>query len=255
MRMEKKILIVEDEQPNADRLQRLLAAIRPGMEVLAVMDSVKKTVAWLVSHAAPDLVIMDIRLADGLCFEIFNLADVQCPVIFTTAYDEYAIKAFKYNSIDYLLKPVEQDELETALRKYESLTKPAAVQQQAIENLLAYLQPKSHRTRFLIPYRDGYQRLEVSEVAFFSSQLGVNTAHLFNGERMVIPHTLETLEAELDPAVFFRASRQYIVQIDAIEQVHNYFNGKLKITVKQGRNEDIVISRRKATLFKEWLDH
>lgn len=250
-----KILIMEDEEANADRLQRFLFKIRPNIEVLDVLDSVKKTMEWLSGNETPDLIIMDIRLADGLCFEIFRHADVTSPVIFTTAYDEYAIKAFKYNSLDYLLKPVDKDELEMAINKYERLSKQTFEQQLSIEHLLTYMQPKTYRTRFLIPYRDGYKRINAGEVAFFYSQLGINYANLFNGETVIIPQTLETLEQQLDPAVFFRANRQYIVHIDSIEKVHNYFNNKLKLEIKNHEDAAIIVSRTKASSFKMWLDY
>lgn len=255
MKVIKKILIMEDEEPNAERLQRFLSEIRPNIEVLGVLDSVKKAVDWLAKNETPDLIIMDVRLADGLCFEIFNLADVKSPVIFATAYDEYAIKAFKYNSLDYLLKPIEKEELETAINKYEALIKQTFEQYNLIENLLTYIHPKEHRTRFLIPYRDGYKKVNAGEIAFFSSQIGGNYANLFNGETMVIPQTLETLEQQLDPAIFFRANRQYIVHIDAVEKVSNDFNGKLKIEIKNYRDTDIIVSRTKAPLLKMWLDY
>jgi len=255
MKAIKKILIIEDEEANADRLQRFLLKIRPAMEVLDVLDSVKKSIAWLSENESPDLIIMDIRLADGLCFEIFQQADVKSPVIFTTAYDEYAIKAFKYNSIDYLLKPVDKDELEAAINKFEQLSTQSFDQQLLIEHLLTAMQPKAFRTRFLIPYRDGYQRINAGDVAFFYSQVGINYAHLFNGETVIIPQTLETLEQQLDPAVFFRANRQYIVHINSIEKVHNYFNSKLKLEIKNCTDPDVIVSRTKAPLFKAWLDY
>lgn len=255
MRNIKKILIVEDEEANADRIRRFLLKIRPAMEVMDVLDSVKKTIVWLSENDTPDLIIMDIRLADGLCFEIFHQTDVKSPVIFTTAYDEYAIKAFKYNSVDYLLKPVDKEELEAAINKYEHLSKPGFDQQLLIENLLTAIQPKAYRTRFLIPYRDSYKKINVGEVAFFYSQVGINYANLFNGETVIIPQTLETLEQQLDPAVFFRANRQYIVHIDSIEKVHNYFNSKLKLEIKNCTDPDVIVSRTKAPLFKAWLDY
>lgn len=132
----KKILILEDEQLNADRIQRLMLSIRPNTEILAVLTSVKKTVDWLATNENPDLILMDIRLADGVSFEIFNLADVKCPVVFTTAYDEYAVQAFKYNSIDYLLKPVEKDELEAAITKFENSLQRSYQQSPLIEELI-----------------------------------------------------------------------------------------------------------------------
>ncbi|QNL51881.1 response regulator transcription factor [Olivibacter sp. SDN3] len=254
MKVIKKVLIIEDEEVNAQRLQRLLAKIRPEYEVLGILDSIGKTIAWL-SHGEPlDLIFMDIRLADGISFEIFNLTEIKYPVIFTTAYDEYAVKAFKYNSIDYLLKPIEEEELETAVIKFESLLQQSFEQHLLIRNLLDYIDKREYREKFLLPYRDGYKKVDVEDIAFFYSQDGTCVATLFNGESNVIPKTLETLEQQLNPKYFFRANRQYIVHIRAIEKVHNYFNSKIKLDVKQSK-EGIIVSRLKATLLKEWLDY
>ena len=251
----KKILILEDEQLNADRIKRLMLNIRPNTVILDVLTSVKKTVDWLAEHEAPDLILMDIRLADGVSFEIFNLADVKCPVIFTTAYDEYAVQAFKYNSIDYLLKPVEEDQLEAAISKFENSIQRSYQQSPLIEELLRQMQPKTYRTRFFLPYRDGYRKIHIEDIAFFYSHLTITYANLFNGEQMVVPQTLETLEQELEPKNFFRVNRQYILHVNSIEKVHNYFNGKLKLQVKNSTDEEIIVSRTKAPLFKTWLDY
>lgn len=199
--------------------------------------------------------MMDVQLADGLSFEIFNLADVKCPVIFTTAYDEYAVKAFKHNSIDYLLKPIEKDQLEAAITKFENSVQQSYQQYPLIEELIAHIQPKEYRTRFLLPYRDGYRKINVEDVSFFYSHMNISYASLFNGEEVVIPQTLETMEQELEPKNFFRVNRQYIVHVNSIEKVHNFFNGKLKIKLKNCPDEDIIISRTKAPLFKMWLDY
>lgn len=250
----RKILILEDEKLNAERIQRLMLKIRPNIEIVNVLTSVKKTVDWLAKNDDPDLIIMDIQLADGLSFEIFNLADVKCPVIFTTAYDEYAVKAFKYNSVDYLLKPIEKDELEAAILKFENAVQQPYQQQFFIEGLLKHIQPKAYRSRFLLPYRDGYRKIQVENIAFFYAHMNVSFANLLNGEKIVVPQTLETLEQELDPKNFFRANRQYIVHVNSIERVYNFFNGKLKIHVK-GSADDIIVSRIKAPLFKLWLDY
>ncbi|NOW98138.1 LytTR family DNA-binding domain-containing protein [Mucilaginibacter sp. SG564] len=251
----KKILILEDEQLNADRIQRLMLNIRPNAVILDILTSVKKTVDWLAENEDPDLILMDIRLADGVSFEVFNLADVKCPVIFTTAYDEYAVQAFKYNSIDYLLKPVEKDELEAAIAKFENSVQRSYQQSPLIEELLRQMQPKTYRTRFFLPYRDGYRKVNIEDIAFFYSHLTITYANLFNGEQMVVPQTLETLEQELEPKNFFRVNRQYILHANSIEKVHNYFNSKLKLQVKNCIDEAIIVSRTKAPLFKSWLDY
>ncbi len=251
----KKILILEDEKPNSDRIQRLMLKIRPNIEIVGVLTSIKKTVDWLSENECPDLIIMDIQLADGISFEVFNLADVTCPVIFTTAYDEYAIKAFKYNSIDYLLKPIEKEQLEAAIVKFEKSVKQSNLQFPLVEELIAQIQPKDYRSRFLLPYRDGYKKVNVEDIAFFYSQLNISYAVLFNGEQNIVPQTLETLEQELDPKNFFRVNRQYIVHVSSIEKVHNFFNGKLKLKVKNCADDEVIVSRTKAPLFKMWLDY
>lgn len=255
MNLIKKILILEDEKPNADRIQRLLLEIRPAVQISGVLSSIKKTVDWLSKNESPDLILMDIQLADGVSFEVFNLSDVKCPVIFTTAYDEYAVKAFKYNSIDYLLKPIEKDQLEAAVIKFENSMQQSYQQYPLIEELLSQMRPKAYRTRFLIPYRDGYQKINVEDIAFFHSQMNISYATLFNGKKVVVPQTLETLEQELEPKNFFRVNRQYLVHASSIEKVHNFFNGKLKLNLKNCTEEDVIVSRTKAPLFKVWLDY
>lgn len=254
MNVIKKILILEDEKLSAERIQRLILEIRPDMEIVGVLSGVKKTVDWLSKNNSPDLITMDVKLADGLSFEIFNLTNLRCPVIFTTAYDEYAVKAFKYNSVDYLLKPIEKDELEAALIKCENVTRQPLSQQVLIESVIAQLQPKEYRRRFLLPYRDTYRQINVADIAFFYSNLNITYANLFNGDQFVVPQTLEILEKELESKSFFRINRQYIVHIESIEQVNNFFNGKLRLKVKNCADPDIIVSRTKAPLLKRWLD-
>jgi DNA-binding LytR/AlgR family response regulator len=249
----KGVLIIEDEEVNAHRLQRLLMKVRPDFEVQGVIGSIAKSVEWLSKNALPDLIFMDIRLSDGASFEIFNLTEIKCPVIFTTAYDEYAVKAFKYNSIDYLLKPVEKEELNAAIIKFENLTQQSH-SQEALKNLLEYINKKEYRSRFLIPYRDSYKQINVKDIAFFCSDDGTTFAISFNGEKNTISQTLETLEEELDPKQFFRANRQYIIHINSILKVHHYFNSKLKLEIKHSK-EGVVVSRLKATSLKNWLDY
>ncbi|MEC3875330.1 LytR/AlgR family response regulator transcription factor [Chryseobacterium salviniae] len=250
----KRILIIEDEEVNAQRLQRILLKIRPGYTVVTILSSIEKSVEWLSKEDGPDLIFMDIRLSDGSSFEIFNLIEVKSPVVFTTAYDEYALKAFKYNSIDYLLKPIECEELEAAIIQFEQFEKSSTEQQTVIKNLLESFQMKEYRTRFLLPHRDAFILLNVNEIAYFYSELGVTFSISYDGTRNIISHTLETLEQQLDPKYFFRANRQYIIHINSIVKVHNYFNSKLKLDVKQCQ-EKIVVSRLKATALKQWLDY
>ncbi len=250
----KRIVIIEDEEANSDRLQRMILNLRNNYKILAVISSIEKSVDWLLSNDSPDLIFMDIRLLDGNSFEIFNQVELVCPVIFTTAYDEFAIKAFKFNSIDYLLKPIQKDELEFAIKKFEVLESSNSVRTLSLTKLLAIFDKKEFRTRFLVSYKDGFKRINVESIAFFYSEFGSTYALLFDGKKIPIDHTLESLEEQLDQKTFFRANRQYIININSIIQVHNYFNSKLKVELSQLK-DGIIISRLKATSFKEWLDY
>lgn len=246
------IVIIEDEKPNADRLQRLIRTIKPEAKVVAVLDSIADSVEWIATNVQPDIIMLDVRLSDGVSFEIFEKVKVECPVIFTTAYDEYAVRAFKHNSVDYLLKPVEQEELHAAFEKLESLS--VKNEQVSLEGLLHFLQPKEYRSRFLLSYRDGYKSVLVSDVVYFYSELKITRAKLDSGLEEIIPQTMEELEQQLDPKSFFRANRQFIVHIDAIQQIHNYFHGKLKLAMRNNPEVEIIVSREKAHALKAWLN-
>ncbi|MDX8571459.1 LytTR family DNA-binding domain-containing protein [Elizabethkingia sp. HX QKY] len=251
------ILIIEDERPNAERLKRLIQGIKPQANILSVLESVSESVEWLDTHERPDLIMMDIKLSDGLSFEIFDKTQlVDVPIIFTTAYDEYAIKAFKQYSIDYLLKPVDKDELAMAFEKYDQLdimvnktTNPS------IEKLLDEFRPKNYRTRFLLSYRDGFKTVMVGDVLYFYSEQKITKARLADGTDEIIPHTMDELEQQLDPKLFFRANRQFIICINAVEHVYNYFNNKLKVAMRKNTDVEIIVSRDKAPLLKNWMGY
>jgi len=250
-----KILIVEDEKPNADRLKRLLLKLRPNIQILSVEDSISSTVEWLNNNDAPDMIMLDVRLADGVSFEIFNKYQVRSPVIFTTAYDEYAVKAFKYNSVDYLLKPIEEDELESALQRYENFMETMPFFGTAIEGLLNYIQPKDYRKRFLLAHRDGYKTVLAEDILYFYTEHGISKAMLNTGTIETVPQTLEELDKQLDPKSFFRANRQFIIHIDAVKQVFNHFNGKLKLELIKNPEMEVIVSREKASALKSWMDY
>lgn len=251
----KKILIIENEEANAQRLQRIVLSIRTNYNIIEVLSSIKKSVEWLSQNDPPDLVFMDIQLADGISFEIFNLVEITCPVIFTTAYDEYALKAFKYNSVDYLLKPIQKDELESSIVKFELLNESSKMQDIGlIKNLLKYVEAKEYRKRFLVAYRDSFKQINVSSVCYFFSEFGSTYAISYDGNKDLVPQTLDLLDEQLDSKEFFRANRQYIIHINSILKVHNHFNSKLKLDIKLCKDE-VIISRLKATSFKNWLDY
>ena len=250
-----RILIIEDERHNANRLQAMVKEIDPSNVVCDILESVIDSVEWFNSQPAPDLILMDVRLSDGLCFEIFSSCTVTAPVIFTTAYDEYAIRAFKVNSIDYLLKPIHKPELESAIIKYRQLVSQNQPDP-AISDLIKIIkkQCSSHRSRFLIPLNDGYKSVGVEEVDYIYSEFKVT--HLVSNERQTYAthQTMDELEEQLDPSLFFRANRQHIISLGIIKDIHNYFNGKLKVVINKYPDAEILISREKAISFKQWLD-
>jgi len=250
-----RILIIEDEQRNATRLQSLLLEINPDIIVVDILESVSDSVEWFSTNDEPDLILMDVRLADGLCFEIFSACTITAPVIFTTAYDEYAIRAFKVNSIDYLLKPIDKLELASALNKHKQFS----TQNQAgamISNLVDIIKKPGavYRSRFLIPIHDGYKTIIVQDIAYIFSEFKVSHLVLNNTEVQAILFTMDELEEQLNPDLFFRANRQHLISLHSIKSIHNYFNGKLKVMLHGREDVEIFISREKASLFKQWLD-
>ncbi|MFD2555519.1 LytR/AlgR family response regulator transcription factor [Sphingobacterium tabacisoli] len=247
------VLIIEDEQPNAERLKRLILEIRPQAVILDVLESISESVDWLSNNPFPDVIMMDIQLSDGVSFEIFNQVKLEVPIVFVTAYDEYAIKAFKQYSVDYLLKPVDRDELVAAFEKLDYITQIS--DRQSFEKLLTAFQPKKYRNRFLIPFRDEFKTILVSDIHYFSSEMRITKAYLIDGSEIIIPQTLDELEKQLDPRLFFRANRQFIVHIDSISRVFNYFNSKLKVILKNNSSIEIIVSRDKAPLLKSWLGY
>jgi DNA-binding LytR/AlgR family response regulator len=251
------IVLVEDEEHNLRLLQGMVKKLRPEWQVAANFESVKHTVTWLQNNPHPDLLFMDIQLADGLCFSVFDQVDVKSMVIFTTAYDNYAIRAFKVNSIDYLLKPFKETELENAIRKFENFTNLAgsAISKQDYHELLEAIRmgEKKYRKRFLISKGDGYIRLEVDDVAYFYNENRITTAITFCKTSHVVDFTLDALDEQLDPDIFYRANRQLIVNIKAVERIENYFGGKLKLRLNPPLEGDLTVSRLKAMSFRQWM--
>lgn len=248
-------IVIEDEKHNAIRLSRMVEEMDPSYKVVATIQTIVEAVEWFNNHPHPTIALMDIRLADGLSFDIFSKVKINSSVIFTTAYDEYAIQAFKVNSVDYLLKPIEKEELEAAIEKAKQQQLSASADPY-ISELLSYIRRRDvkYRTRFLFPFRDGFKTVNVSDIAFIYSEAKNTHLVLKNGNLQLAGQTLEEMEEQLDPEQFFRANRQYIVNIDSLESIHNHFNGKLKIVVKNHEDHEILISKEKAPVFKQWLD-
>jgi two-component system, LytTR family, response regulator LytT len=252
-----RVVIVEDELPAVRALEKVLRDTEPDVDIVKICDSVSTAVTWFKDNPPPDLVFMDIQLGDGISFEIFEKADIQCPVIFVTAYDEYAFRAFKLNSIDYLLKPVNTAELAHSLHKFKAIHTAGETQQSTVDihRILKsiQLQHPTYKSRFLILFRDQYISIPVEEISYFFSEHKNTYLVARDQKKHVIDYTIEKLEEELDPRVFFRVNRQYLVSYPAIAAVHSFFNGKLKIFLR-GFIEEIIISRERAASFKEWLD-
>ncbi|MCK3684818.1 LytTR family DNA-binding domain-containing protein [Maribellus sp. YY47] len=254
-----RVIIVEDELHNYRLLKGMVEKLRPDWNILEWLESVKSTVAWLETNPAPDLIFMDIQLTDGISFSVFDKVQVESMVIFTTAYDEYALRAFQVNSIDYLLKPIKLEKLEQAIDKFENLIK---IHNKNSENKPDYKEvleaivrgEKKYRTRFLISGATSYFKLDVSEIAWFYTENRVTNAVTFNGKEHVVNLTIEKLEEQLDPTQFFRTNRSTIVHINAIRKFENHFGGKLILRLIHPFDEPIIISRLKAAEFKEWME-
>lgn len=251
-----KILIIEDEPQAAQRLEKLIKEISPGASVLAKIDTVKTAVKWFNSQPPPDLALMDIQLADGLSFDIFEQCEVRSPVIFTTAYDEYALKAFKVNSIDYILKPVDKTELETALNKLESFTGREHTSRQLLNQVsdAIKLLTKKYKSRFVIKVGEHLKTIDVSAARYFFSQEKTTFCVTEDNRNFILDFTLEQLEEIIDPAQFFRINRKYLVSSGAIQDIISYTNSRLKLVLKGSQDNDIIVARERVQDFKNWLD-
>ena len=254
-----KVLIVEDEIPAQRLLKETLHEIYFETEVVGCLNSIKSAVAWFQNNPHPDIVLLDIQLSDGLSFEIFKQVKIESTIIFTTAFDEYAIQAFKVNSIDYLLKPVEKDELQTAFEKYDQYSKQFIQEKNSNINFkeLADLiknEKSEYRKRFLIQSNESFFHLPIEQIAFFYSMQGITFAVTFEKREYPVNFSLESLKQQLHPDIFFKINRQFIVSIDGIKRVHSYFNGKLKLEIEPSHTEDIVVGKDKAAAFKRWMD-
>lgn len=250
-----RILIIEDEKFNVLRIQRILSDISQDIDVVGITASVKESVTWFNNNSHPDVILMDIRLEDGISFDIFNYVDVKSPIIFTTSYDEYAIRAFKVNSLDYLLKPIEREDLELALKKVRidiEEKNPLG----NIKELLKQLEQQTnlYRKRFLVRKYKGHASLNVEDVDFIFSENKIT--YLFTKEhtKHVVNQTLEEISEELNPDFFFRINRQYILSVDSILTLNDSINGKLRVVLQRDPSREIIISREKAPIFKAWLD-
>ncbi|QKX06729.1 response regulator transcription factor [Aquimarina sp. TRL1] len=251
-----KVVIVEDEIAASENLIYLLESIDDGIEVLQVLDSVAAAVSYFSTPTDAELIFMDIHLADGISFEIFDQVQLTIPVIFTTAYDQYAIQAFKVNSIDYLLKPISEEELEEGIDKYRNMQVKQPPLDDHIQGMLELIQAKnkSFKNTYLIQKRDELIPLKVQDIAFFYIETGIVKAVTFSNQSHIVNKKLEDVENEIDPTIFHRVNRQFIVNREAIVNIKFYFNGKLIINTNPPFQERIVASKAKANEVKNWMN-
>ena len=249
-----KTIIIEDEKPAARLLQRKLEKLGIAAEIM--LHSVEEAIEWFSNNEHPELIFLDIQLSDGLSFEIFEAIEIKSAVIFTTAYDEYALKAFKLNSIDYLLKPIDEDELGVAVSKYKlRLPKQETLQLDfdQIKKMLSNPFEKNHKKRFTVKIGQHIKVILTEEIECFYSENKGTYIHTFDNRNYLIESTLEVLENELDPFEFFRVSRKFIIPLKAIKEISVYSNSRLKVILPSYKDDEVVVSREKVSGFKNWI--
>ena len=250
-----KTIIIEDEKPAARLLQRKLEKLNIKVDVM--LHSVEESIAWFSENEHPDLIFLDIQLSDGLSFEIFEKVNVKSAIIFTTAYDEYALKAFKLNSIDYLLKPIDEDELEIAVSKFkDNLPKPETSLQLDFEQIKKMLQnpfEKNFKTRFTVKIGQHLKVITTDEIECFFSENKGTYIHTLDNRNYLIDGTLELLENDLDPKYFFRVSRKFIIPLKSIKEIQVHSNSRLKIILPTYKDDEVIVSREKVQEFKTWI--
>ena len=248
-----KVLIVEDEHPASQKLLRMLEEVDSTIEVVGVLRSVEESINWFSEHPSPELVFMDIQLEDGLSFDIFEKCKIDVPIIFTTSYDEFTLKAFKLNSVDYLLKPISQDELKGAINKFNTIHKKRA-DYAKLESVIKQLQPQ-RKERFLVRIGDHYKSFPISEVyCFYINErctfLFTNTAKSYS-----IDYSLDQIEQVADPMLFFRVNRNFIINFSAIRDAITFSSNRLKVFLANwAEDKEILVSRERVADFKKWMD-
>ena len=252
------ILIIEDNKVACDRLIKQINELRPDYVILECIQNIDSAIKWFISNPEPDLVFLDVQLTDGTCFEIFKETSISAPVIFITAFDEYTMKAFELNSIDYLLKPVNIDKLSAAFMKFEKMKDifGKSVNENQILNMFNSLQlnQQPYRLRFLVPRGDGYYPVLTKHISYFYAEDNCIFIVTKNNEKFSIHYSLDKLEKELNPKIFWRANRSFIVSAESIVKAHNYFNYKIKLELEPKAIKDVIISRKKANDFKAWFN-
>ncbi|NND12053.1 MAG: response regulator transcription factor, partial [Flavobacteriaceae bacterium] len=249
------VIIIEDEKPSARRLNRMLEALN--VNVSEMLHSVEESIDWFNNNEHPDLIFLDIQLSDGLSFEIFENVEIKSAIIFTTAYDEYALQAFKLNSIDYLLKPIDESELAKAVAKYEehkTEKQTVSLDFEDIKKLLVNPIDREYKKRFTVKVGQHLKMIPIDEIECFYSENKGTYAHTIHGRNYLLDITLENLESELDPHVFFRINRKFYVNINAIKDMVSYTNSRLQIKLSHYNEQEVIVARERVKDFKKWLE-
>lgn len=248
-----KIVIIEDEAAAANQLKFLLKTIDFEHVILAVIETVSEAIEWFTTHDSPDLIFSDIQLADGISFEIYEQIAVKTPIIFTTAFDEYAIRAFKLNSVDYILKPIDEESLRFAIEKFKN---QQLIKQEVFQQLIQQqsFTPKNYRKSFLVKYRNKLIPIKTTEFAYFFIENGLVFGQLFDSRKMVLDFKLEDLENQLDPNEFVRANRQYILSRESTQAIEPYNNSRVIVRTNPPSPFEVIISKEKVTSFKKWYE-
>lgn len=249
-----KVLIFEDEKHTASRLIQLLEKYSNDVEVLGVIGSVQEGIEWYANNPAPDLVFQDILLNDGNCFEIFEKVKVDVPVIFTTAFNEYALQSFKVNSIDYIVKPYDFEDIKSALDKYKGMREVFLLPEKELLKDIISTQKPEIKKRFLVKIGDRYRSIKSEHIAWFVFDEGVVFAFTFENSRFPVSHSIDQLSGLLNPDNFFRVNRKYLLNFESINNIHTWFNSRLKLEILPKPDEDIIVSRERVKEFKMWLD-
>ncbi len=254
-----KVLIIEDEELAAKKLSKMLREIDASIELIETLSSVKESLTWFKKHDSPDLIFTDIQLGDGLSFDIFENQEIKCPIIFTTAYDQYAIKAFEVNSIDYLLKPVQKDKIRASIEKYEEKKRAWSQEENSLDvkSLLEAINEakNNYKSRFLVKLGNKIHAVKTEEIAYFYSDNKLTFLVSKKGNKYPIDLSLDDILQQLNPELFFRINRKYIIHLDAASEIKPYFKGRLIISLKPAIDDEVVISADKTPAFKAWLDH
>ena len=246
-----KVLIIEDEEPAAQKLSRQLKSIEPDIEIVDTLVSIEESVSWLKKHTAPDLIFMDIHLSDGSSFEIFKEVKIDAPIIFTTAYDQYAVQAFKVNSIDYLLKPITKEDLVQSLNKFKNSPKKAAPDYSDLVKSLS--KGKEYQKRLLIKFGSTIKTLNIDDAAYFYTEDKIIYVCTKDNNQFPVDYTLDQLQQLLSPEQFFRINRQFIINIDSIEKMVSYSKSRVKVKLIPPIDKDTIVSTERSADFKKWL--